>query len=204
MRSHFIDQFILLRANSRLVVGICGGMQILGIKIMDPLHVESREPIDGLGLLAIRTSMRLSKTTRISSGHLVTPQLFGQSHSISEVNGYEIHIGDTDLKGSIPFAWLKKTGQDEDTFDGCMSSNGNVFGTYFHGLFDDDEFRHTFLKATRTFYDLTPPTLLSNWKERRVAPLDRLAETIRASLDLQRVYEFVGIAERAQQIKERS
>lgn len=204
MRTQHIHRSVLDHAARGLVIGICGGMQILGTEITDPHNMESVSSIRGLELLAIRTSMRPNKTTRISSGRLIASTLFGQPLSFSNVRGYEIHIGETEyLKGSTPFAHLSSQGDDQDFFDGCMAVNGNTFGTYLHGIFDDDNFRHTFLTAARAFYQLAPPGHLDNWKRRREESLDRLADAVRGAVDIAKIFDAVGIVSSTrQQIKE--
>jgi adenosylcobyric acid synthase len=205
MRDQHIHRSVLDHAGRGLVVGICGGMQILGTEIADPHNMESVSSICGLGLLAIRTSMRPHKTTRISSGRIVASTLFGQPLSSSNVKGYEIHIGDTEyLKGSVPFAHLSSEGDDPDLPDGCTAISGNAFGTYLHGIFDDDDFRHTFLAAARAFYKLAPPDRLNNWKQRREESLNRLADAVRNALDLPSILDAVDIASSTrEQVKER-
>jgi len=204
MRSQHIDRVVLDHAGRGLVVGICGGMQILGTEIADPHNMESSSTISGLGLLAIRTSMQPHKTTRISSGNLVASSLFGQPISSSRVSGYEIHLGETEyLEGSAFFARLSGKANDEDLFDGCVALNGNAFGTYLHGIFDDDGFRHAFLAAARAFHHLAAPNRLDNWKQRREESLNRLADAVRSSFDLPKIFDLVGVASKAQpQIKE--
>lgn len=193
MQSEGIDRCVIRHAGSGLVVGICGGMQILGTEIIDPHAMESVSTICGLGLLPIRTSMQPNKTTRISSGSLITPSLFGQPVSSSSLRGYEIHIGETQyLEGSRPFARLSTKADAKDLFDGCVAPTGTTFGTYLHGIFDDDGFRHAFLIAARAFCHLDSPNHLDNWKQRREESLNRLADAVRTSFDLSRLFDLIG------------
>jgi len=195
MRSQQIDKSILSHAKTSLVIGICGGMQILGTEITDPHAMESSSAINGLGLLAIRTSMQPNKMTRMSYGHLLVTSLFGQPVSSTNVSGYEIHIGKTEyLRGAFPFVRISGKGDDSTFPDGCVSREGNVFGTYLHGIFDADDFRHSFLIAARKFCRLPPPQTLENWKQRREKSLDRLAGTVRHSIDLKTIFELAGVS----------
>ncbi len=190
LRSRGLDKVLITHARAGLIVGICGGMQMLGREIVDPHGMEHTASIAGLGLLAIDTTMQPMKVTRISSGQLVTPSLFGQPIASSSVMGYEIHIGETlYLEGARPFAQLDGDG----TLDGCVSADGRTFGTYLHALFDDDRFRHAFLIAARDFYALAAPTQLDAWKQKREASLTRLADTVRASLDLRAIFALAGL-----------
>jgi adenosylcobyric acid synthase len=121
------------RRRGGAVLGICGGFQMLGAKIADPDGVEG-EPsvVSGLGLLAVETILEADKTTvRIAGRHLDTGE---------RVAGYEIHLGRTEGADSKrPF--LDVAGR----FDGAVSADGLVAGTYAHGLFASDGFRRAFL-----------------------------------------------------------
>jgi adenosylcobyric acid synthase len=170
-------------------------MQMLGKAITDPHSIESSGTIQGLDLLAIHTTMQPQKITRISSGRLVTQSLFGQAIPALPVNGYEIHVGDTRyLEGAVPFASLA-TDTGPSTFDdGCIAANNRIFGTYLHGLFDDDTFRHAFLMAARSFYGLAAPGPLNNWKRQREAELDRLTNAVREALDMDKLFSLAGLS----------
>lgn len=117
-----------------LLIGLCGGFQILGKKITDPYETESTVKMtQGLGLLDVATEIETTKVVRRSKGW---DKLFG-----AKVCGYEIHMGQTRLfNNSQNFADLE-TGP-----DGAINSSGNIFGTYMHGLFDSGEFRKKFLE----------------------------------------------------------
>ena len=197
MRSSGLDRRIIDHSTTGLVIGICGGMQMLGKHIFDPEGVEHAGTTAGLGLLAIHTTMQAQKITRISSGQLVTPSLFGHPVLSPRISGYEIHVGDTDyLEGAEPFARLN-TGSSEKSFpDGCIGASGRVFGTYLHGLFDDDSFRHAFLTAARSFCGLAAAGRMENWKEKREAELDRLTDTVRDALDMQMIFSWAGLTDR--------
>jgi adenosylcobyric acid synthase len=194
MREEGLDHCLLDHAHKRLVVGICGGMQMLGQEIFDPHAMERIDATSGLGLLAIQTTMQPQKVTRISTGRLVASSLFGKPVPALDISGYEIHIGATHyLEAAEPFAQLRTENDKGVLFDGCTSSNRLVFGTYLHGLFDDDGFRHAFLTAARAFYGLTPAVHLEDWKRKREESLNRLADTVRASLDLEKIFSWAGL-----------
>jgi len=193
MRTEGLDRAICIHARKGIVVGVCGGMQILGGEIRDPHQMEDANGTHGLGLLAIHTTMQPYKTTKLSSGFLAVSSLFGQPIAKSRISGYEIHIGETTyLEGATPFAMLEADNAVLSR-DGCISTNECVFGTYLHGIFDDDGFRHSFLAAARAFYHLAAADHLEDWKQKREASLDRLADTVRASLDLTQIFAWVGL-----------
>lgn len=114
------------------VLGLCGGYQMLGVRVDDSVGSEGPPRIvEGLGLLPVETVLQHAKTTRrrtaVASGHsLLLP-------GGSELTGYEIHSGRTTALGpSDPFATLEPEG----TADGAVSDDGLVAGTYLHGLLD--------------------------------------------------------------------
>ncbi len=189
IRRRKIDARVIDHAREKIVVGICGGMQMLGSTIHDPQAMEHAGSVDGLGLLSIATQMQSGKVTRLVRGHLALPTLFGQLVPTIELEGYEIHIGETIYAaGAKPFATLNGTEQ-----DGCVSSDSRVFGTYLHGIFDDDAFRHAFINAARSFRHLAPADSFENWKQKREDSFERLAQAVRASVDLPRIFDWVGL-----------
>jgi adenosylcobyric acid synthase len=190
MRKNGLDQAVRSHAKAGLVVGICGGMQMLGQQLADPGGIERQGCMPGLGLLPISTTMQAQKVTRLCSGTLNSESLFGQAVRSGRVSGYEIHVGKTEyLAQSEPFATLSSGEQ-----DGCISADRRILGTYLHGLFDDDCFRHQFLAAARSFHKLASPTVLTPWKAQREDSLDRLAGEVGRSLDMRRIFEWAGLA----------
>ncbi|QMV17315.1 cobyric acid synthase [Granulicella sp. 5B5] len=204
MHSLGLGKRIVDHACKGLVVGICGGMQMLGNEIHDPHEMEHAASIPGLGLLAIQTTMQPQKITRISSGYLVARSLFGQPISNLQIAGYEIHVGDTTyLKGAKPFANLSTESGDGTFLDGCIAHDNRTFGTYLHGLFDDDIFRHAFLNAARAFYRLEALHQRNYWKKQREASLDRLTEAVRTAIDIPHLFRLVNLPCNSQSHTER-
>lgn len=116
------------------ILGICGGYQMLGTRVADPLGIEGPAgETPGLGLLDVTTEMSADKRlSRVTAVHAA---------SGLAVDGYEIHIGrTTGQDGKRPFAFVG--GMPE----GAMSADGRVMGSYLHGLFTSDAFRHAFLQ----------------------------------------------------------
>jgi adenosylcobyric acid synthase len=195
MRELGLDTAVLQYARTGLVVGICGGMQMLGETIADPLGMESDGSISGLGLLPIRTIMQADKVTRSVMGKTATGILFGQPIGDTNVSGYEIHIGLTSYQaGAAHFSVLSaNSGSTSPTNEGCISADSRIFGTYIHGLFDDDEFRHQFIRAARAFHGLAAPLELHNWKHLREESLNRLAHEVEKALDMKTIFGWVGL-----------
>ncbi|MEA2257492.1 MAG: adenosylcobyric acid synthase [Acidobacteriaceae bacterium] len=181
------DRAVHLHAKTDLVVGICGGMQMLGEELVDPNGIERQGRMPGLGLLPIRTEMQAGKVTRLCSG--VIHSLFGQPVQKDLVAGYEIHVGKTLYQDDAePFATLTS-----GEADGCVSTDRRVLGTYLHGIFDHDGFRHQFLTTARNFCQLDPPSTLNQWTRQREESLDRLARQVSTSLDMHRIFDWVGL-----------
>jgi adenosylcobyric acid synthase len=189
MGNNGLEQAVRSQAKAGLLVGICGGMQMLGEELADPAGIERQGCIRGLGLLPISTTMQAQKVTRICSGTRNAESLFGQTVRGDRVSGYEIHVGKTGyLAQAEPFATLS-SGES----DGCISADRHVLGTYLHGIFDEDCFRHQFVAAARSFHKLAPPGLLTPWKAQREDSLDRLAGQVSRSLDMPRIFAWVGL-----------
>jgi cobyric acid synthase len=94
MRRQDMDSCVVAHAAQGLVVGICGGMQMLGTAIVDSLAMEHGDQADGLGLLPFATRMNPDKVTRLITGRLSPSMLFGQPAPAMHIDGYEIHIGE--------------------------------------------------------------------------------------------------------------
>jgi adenosylcobyric acid synthase len=169
-------------------------MQMLGASISDPLGIEHSGVVDGLGLLPIRTTMHPQKVTTLTHGKLAAKTLFGQAVPSIHLSGYEIHVGETTyLNNARPFAEVSRGVASESSHtDGCISSNDRVFGTYLHGLFDQDDFRSAFINAARRFYGLSPVTEFYSWRAMRENSLNHLAAQVEQSLDMKKIFAWAG------------
>jgi adenosylcobyric acid synthase len=181
LRERGFADAIAAHARRRPVLGLCGGMQMLGVELRDPLAVEHGGDARGLGLLPLRTTFGARKTTVPVSGRLAAP-FAGTQLETAAFHGYEIHLGATVRDAGEPFAVLRDANGGAEREDGALA--GNVCGTYVHGLFDDDAFRHAALDAWRTTCGLAPAALHASWHAEREARYDRLAAAYRAALDL--------------------
>ncbi|NWA86325.1 cobyric acid synthase [Pseudomonas sp. D2002] len=107
------------------VLGICGGLQMLGEHVHDPLGLEGPAgSSEGLGLLAFSTTLEQEKQLRNVRGRLLLED--------AEVSGYEIHAGVTSGNALSRAAVLLDDGRS----DGAQSEDGQILGTYLHGLFE--------------------------------------------------------------------
>ncbi|WP_333834147.1 cobyric acid synthase [Rubrimonas sp.] len=163
-----IDLAAHVRRGGR-ALGICGGYQILGRLVADPMGVEGPAGAEeGLGLLDVETVMTADKRLSVARAtHAATGLPF---------DGYEIHIGRTEGPDRArPFAFL------EGKPEGAVSSDGRVAGSYLHGMFRDDAFRAAWLAefgaASQGGYDLGVD-----------AVLDALAAHVEAHLDVEGLF----------------
>lgn len=167
-----------------MVVGICAGFQMLGTTVADPHGMESgREQALGLDLLPFATEIQQEKTlTRTKAKHLP---------SKLDITGYEIHHGLTSLvKGREKDVRPIIEGQGRVL--GMASETGLVWGSYIHGLFDEDEFRRHFIDGLRTRKGLAPKNrILARYSVEQ--GLDRLALAIKEHLDWDRIKEAMGL-----------
>lgn len=155
-----------------LVLGLCGGYQMLGRTISDPQGLEGDAgSMPGLGLLDTETVLLPDKTlTRTSGTHAATG---------APISGYEIHLGRTTGPDCArPFALL------DGRPDGAISPSGLVMGSYLHGCFSNDEFRSKFLRS------LGIQASDLRFEEAVERTLDGLARHLEAHLDLDRLLQL--------------
>jgi adenosylcobyric acid synthase len=162
------------------IVGICGGFQMLGRKIADPGHVESKNgTAQGLGLLGVTTSLAAEKT--LAQANAV------HAPSGLEVTGYEIHHGQTEVHDEQEIFESENA-----TALGVANRQGDVWGTYLHGVFDANAFRRWFIDRLRVRRGLAPLGGVSATYDIEPA-LDRLAKVVRDSLDINDIYRRMGL-----------
>ena len=183
------------------VLGICGGYQMLGMTITDEEGSEGRGTMRGMELLPIDTIFRREKTRTRAVGHVM--ENAGELHPLSksEVVGYEIHMGTSKLREDIKGAQVFAKVMDETSLDtmykedGCIY--GHVMGTYLHGIFEGKEFTEKFLGILLAKKGLTLEELavkeFATYKEEQY---DKLADIIRASLDMKKIYEIIGVIDK--------
>ena len=171
------------------IAGICGGYQMLGTRILDPDHVESSTTeAEGLGLLDAQTVLLPRKETHQARARLLAAASLAAPGCSGTVEGYEIHMGHTTLGSrSLPFVQLvNRSGREVAVPDGAVSTDGRVFGTYLHGLFDNDGFRSAFLNRIRMAKGL--PTFSPDCRSED--PFDLLAEHLEKHLDMERLLKI--------------
>jgi adenosylcobyric acid synthase len=180
------------------VIGLCGGYQMLGRRVTDPHGVESQlQEIPGLKLLDMDTEMFPEKIT--SQVEAVFLPHSGFSFDDSKLLcGYEIHMGRSVSRGSAQplFRIVREGGRPTDVLEGLAQPDGRAWGTYVHGIFDNDHFRRAFLhdlqrRSGRTNTRSAAPFSFCQWKEDQ---FDLLAEHVRKHCDVERVYRLIGLS----------
>lgn len=176
------------------VVGICGGYQMIGEKVRDPLHVEGDiDEVEGLGLLPYVTTMQGEKNTYQVSFDCDFLPFLGMDFSGKNLKGYEIHMGETVLTHPAEsiFTIKKRSGRNVTVRDGYINKAGNVFGTYCHGVFDNDELRRSVINALRKRKGLPPLESTFHYREYKEAEFNRLADTVRKHFDMDAFYKVL-------------
>ncbi|MDE0215701.1 MAG: cobyric acid synthase [bacterium] len=150
------------------VLGVCGGLQMLGGRILDPLGIEGPAETQGLGWLPVEAELKPEKLVQTVSGLARWPVELGFS-------GYEIRHGESPLDPALyPFV--------------ARSADGRVMGTYMHGLFDRAEYRHAVLDEWLGWKAAPGENLQDRWQR----DLNRLADALRNNLELDLLESRVG------------
>ena len=190
------NQIKELHRRGKLIIGICGGYQMLGKVLKDPYHVENDlEEVEGIGLLDVETTFELEKTTTQVKA-ILDENFHGYLENLSgkEVSGYEIHMGITKRnENSNNFVTVKQKLEQKVNYQvGSVNKECNVFGTYLHGIFDDIDFTRTVLNNIRKMKNLEPiESNVKSFKEFKNQQYDKLADYLREHLDMEKIYEIM-------------
>lgn len=187
-REGFAHRIVAHHAHGGHVLGICGGYQMLGQRVRDPLHVESqRTEVAGLGLVDARTTLGPGKHTQQVAGTVCS--LFPGI----PIAGYEMHMGETQVgEGATPLARVRANGCRQAHDDGQVAAGGRVVGTYLHGILEGDAFRRRYVDWLRDTLALGAAGGPAAPGFSRAAAYDRLAAVVRRAVDMARVYSLLG------------
>lgn len=201
MRESGMEAAVLKEASrGKLIFGVCGGYQMLGETLSDPHGVENGGSMKGMGLLPMETVFAEKKTRTRVHGHF--GQLSGVFAPLSgaEIEGYEIHMGESILKENAGTA-TKIT----DSVSGIKKEEGafagNVCGTYIHGVFDKEESAEAIIRVIGEKKGIDVENMtgvdFAAFKEQQY---DILAAELRKHLDMKKIYEILenGITEEEQ------
>ncbi|WP_053375844.1 cobyric acid synthase [Paenibacillus sp. FJAT-27812] len=182
------------------LVGICGGYEMLGTRLYDPLHVESAiEETDGLGFFPFEVRFAEQKRTVRVEGI----SRFRGHDLPALIEGYEIHMGEViwsreDETDYQPFevrehqANLAIGASSAYVAEGASKADGKLWGTFIHGILHNDDFRRHWLNGLRESKGLPGLPAELRFQERREAAFDRLAEHARKYLNMPLIYELLG------------
>lgn len=185
-RSGLADGIRRLAAEGVPVVGLCGGFQIMGEEVIDAEAVESKlARLPGLGLLPVSTRFEQQKTVTRSTARVAASAGFWSGLQGQMVTGYEIHMGQTENRSPL-LQVGRREGQAVNVGDGACSADGKIFGSYLHGLFDNDALRGAWLES------LGVRPMAGAFAERRSASYDRLADALEAALDMQQLDQIIA------------
>ncbi len=176
------------------VMGICGGYQMLGRHIYDAVE-SGLEEMQGMGLLDVVTRFASEKTTTRVAGETLpgTARVFSAPESLS-LEGYEIHMGETERGAkAAPFARLTQCNmQPYDSLDGGVSEDGNVLGTYLHGIFDSGKYTRVLLNNLRVRKGLKAwDGTTFDYQQHKQQQFDILAAAMRENIDMARIYQIM-------------
>lgn len=166
---------------STILIGICGGYQMLGRTIYDRGRIESRrKEIEGLGLLPIVTEFKSNKT-------------LSQTEAIDietgvKLKGYEIHHGRTIFLSQVNHLFKIKGARQAE---GIRFKDGRICGTYLHGIFDNADFRRNFLNNSRMNLGLKPIVRKSRTFNTE-KEFDKLADLVRKNIDMEALYNILN------------
>ena len=189
LRNRGMDAAIIRHArNGGMVMGICGGYQMLGKKLYDPDHMESRVPeLAGLDLLDLEVTFEQEKHTAQACGKVNVSDGWLKNYNGMLLDGYEIHAGKNNL-GANALPWLYIN----DQIDGVMNAEGNVLGSYLHGIFDEGQFFSALTAYLRKKKGMDPEGIHAiSFEQFREKEFDRIADIVRASLDMDAVYRII-------------
>lgn len=218
LRSSGLEAAVLKLASRRVPIwGICGGFQMLGEEVIDEAGAEgaSVHRAAGLGLLPLTTWFEAEKVRTQVTGSL--GELDGPLSALSGkcLTGYEIHMGRTAISGGRgpedtgrlvdyraepeicrPMAYLLETQSDSKQVKTDGWNRGNVYGSYVHGIFDDPGIARSLTEALLAKKGLCADlagTADFDYAAFKEMQFTALAKGLRESLDMDRIYEIMGI-----------
>ena len=187
LRESGMETAVLRCAEQKVpVVGICGGYQMLGELLEDPDGVEHGGSMRGMGLLHTKTVFSRAKTRTQIQGRVNTVSICGEFAG-REVQGYEIHMGRTEKTGDCQETIYLEDGR----LDGLSNPEGTVFGTYLHGIFDYGDLAAMTVSRLMRRKGIDPKNWHFDPEEHKRREYDKLADLVRNSLDMKRIYEIL-------------
>lgn len=167
------EKIKILKEKGTIIIGICGGLQMLGKRILDPLKLESNiVETKGFNFFEYETSFgELKKTVQVEKIVDVEEGILKQMNGL-KISGYEIHQGISTIEKAIV----------------CKE---NVFASYIHGIFDNSEFTNKFLNTIREKKNMPIPEKIKSFSEFKEEQYNKLADLLRKSLDIKEIYKIL-------------
>lgn len=180
LRESGLESKITRLKDKAIIMGICGGYQMLGSNIFD----SEEGSIRGMGLLDCHTTITSGKKRTQTEGRIVSDFLKGSTYS-----GYEIHMGETVIDSGDIF----------DTNGGAIK--GNVFGTYVHGIFDEGTFTENIINYIADKKSIKINKDFESFQEYKEKQYDILADMIAENMDVDRIIEILENKQHKQEIE---
>lgn len=162
-----------LKEQGTIIVGICGGLQMLGKKILDPLKIESEfVETEGFNFLDYETTFGEIKKTKQVEKVVCAQEGILKSLNGVKIQGYEIHQGQSTIKTDVV----------------CKD---NVFATYIHGIFDNSEFTNNLFNIIREKKNMPLIEKIESFSEFKEREYNKLADLLRENLDMEKIYKIL-------------
>ncbi len=169
--------------NGTLLLGICGGYQMMGSALLDPDALESQQgQQEGMGLFEMESTILPEKVTK--QIELKTTQSPALKPGLKAI-GYEIHMGHTQIDHDYPKLFAS------ESEIGICNDSGTLIGTYLHGFLDCDELRSTFLNHVRLKRGIPNTNQSFLYQEFREQQWDRLSQWEEKFLDIEQIEKFI-------------
>ncbi len=179
-----IDKKILeLHKKGKIIIGICAGFQILGKELKDMQGIEGKtEIINGLGLLDTETVFLDGKMTTQYEGYFKNTSGILKGLDGEKIHGFEIHHGVSFSDTETPLT--------DDSFIKAVVKD-NIFGTYIHGIFENNAVTDRILNIVREKKGISEKYLKETFEEYREKEFDKLEKVMRENIDIDKIYEIL-------------
>ncbi|WP_297213384.1 MULTISPECIES: cobyric acid synthase [Thermodesulfovibrio] len=172
-----------LAKKDKEIIGICGGFQMLGDRIIDRHQIESsKTETRGLGFLSVETIFQPEKILTQVEGSLI-------EKSSIKIKGYEIHMGES--FGDMNLFKIKRLSYGKIIQEGMIKNN--IWGTYIHGLFENDSFRRWLINRHRIKKGLNPIDFTFSWKRLKESSIEKLADLVEKNVEMKHIEEILEL-----------
>lgn len=198
LRESGLEAMILKHVSRNgLLLGICGGYQMLGKQLSDPYGVEAGGTVRGLGLLPMDTEFTKEKTRTQVTGKVQSIKGAFAHLSGCAIEGYEIHMGQSNYLEANPDYFLCVEHGTERKLEGLVKDN--VFGTYVHGVLDSAILRERLIELlfSRKGYSYEKKKYMDRFTYKEIQ-YNKLADTLRESLDMEQIYKILGLEKKSE------